>query len=50
VRERYDEVRRDEAALEGIFERGAAKAREIAADTLADVRRLMGFEAVRPSQ
>jgi tryptophanyl-tRNA synthetase len=50
VRERYDEVRRDEAALEGIFERGAAKAREIAADTLADVRQLMGFEAVRPSQ
>jgi tryptophanyl-tRNA synthetase len=50
VRERYDEVRRDEAALEDIFERGAEKARAIAAGTLADVRRLMGFGAVRPSQ
>jgi tryptophanyl-tRNA synthetase len=50
VRERYDELRGDEAAMEDIFQRGAEKARAIAAETLADVRQLMGFEAVRPSQ
>jgi len=50
VRERYDGVRRDEDALEEIFERGAEKARTIASETLADVREAMGFGAVRPSQ
>jgi tryptophanyl-tRNA synthetase len=50
VRERYDELRADEQALDAIFERGAEKAREIAAGTLADVRQLMGFGAVRPPQ
>jgi tryptophanyl-tRNA synthetase len=42
VRERFDELRADEGALEGILERGAEKARAIAADTLADVREAMG--------
>jgi tryptophanyl-tRNA synthetase len=50
VRERYEDVRSDEAALEGVFERGAERAREIAADTLQDVRRVMGVGAVRPRQ
>jgi tryptophanyl-tRNA synthetase len=50
VRERYGEVRRDEAALEQVFEHGAKKARAIVADTLVDVRRAMGVGAVRPSQ
>jgi tryptophanyl-tRNA synthetase len=50
VRERYDEVRGDEAALDAIFERGAEKARAIASGTLADVRELMGFGAVRAPQ
>ena len=50
VRERYDGVRRDEDALEEIFERGAEKACTIASETLADVREAMGFGAVRPSQ
>ena len=43
VRERYDELRGDEAALESALSEGAAKAREIAADTLADVRDRMGI-------
>jgi tryptophanyl-tRNA synthetase len=42
VRERYDDVRPDEAALERTFTEGASKAREIASDTLADVRERMG--------
>jgi tryptophanyl-tRNA synthetase len=50
VRERYDELRRDEAALEGVFERGAEKARAIASETLVDVRQVMGVGAVRPPQ
>jgi tryptophanyl-tRNA synthetase len=49
VRERYQRVRDDEQALERILEEGAAKARAIAADTLADVRGAMGVGPVRPS-
>jgi tryptophanyl-tRNA synthetase len=47
VRERYPALRADEAALERTFARGAEKARAIAADTLADVRRAMGVGPVR---
>jgi tryptophanyl-tRNA synthetase len=43
VRERYEELRPDEAALEAALATGAEKAREIAAATLVDVRARMGF-------
>jgi tryptophanyl-tRNA synthetase len=43
VRERYAELRPDQAALEAALEAGAEKAREIAAGTLADVRDRMGI-------
>ncbi|HET6998822.1 MAG TPA: tryptophan--tRNA ligase [Solirubrobacterales bacterium] len=43
VRERYAELRPDEAALEATLAEGAEKARTIAAATLADVRARMGF-------
>jgi tryptophanyl-tRNA synthetase len=42
VRERYEEIRGDEAALEQILADGAGKARAIASGTLADVREAMG--------
>ena len=42
VRERYAELRPDEGALESTLERGAERARELASETLADVRRVMG--------
>jgi len=42
VRERYADLRGDVAGLERILGAGAEKAREIAAGTLADVRRRMG--------
>jgi len=42
VRARYTELRADEAELERVLEQGAGRAREIAAPTLAEVRRLMG--------
>jgi tryptophanyl-tRNA synthetase len=42
VRERYDELRPDEAALERALGSGAEKAREIAAGTLAEVREAIG--------
>jgi tryptophanyl-tRNA synthetase len=42
VRERYEEIRGDEAALEATFAAGAEKARAIASETLADVRDAMG--------
>jgi tryptophanyl-tRNA synthetase len=42
VRERYAALRADRAALEAVLEQGAARARAIAADTLADVRERMG--------
>ena len=47
VRERYERLRADEAELEAILNDGAEKARAIAADTLADVRRAMGVGPVR---
>jgi tryptophanyl-tRNA synthetase len=43
VRERYEELRPDEAALEATLAAGAEKARALAEVTLADVRRVMGF-------
>jgi tryptophanyl-tRNA synthetase len=42
VRERYEELRSDEAALEEILATGAEKAREMARETLLDVRAAMG--------
>jgi tryptophanyl-tRNA synthetase len=42
VRERYDELRGDEAELEAILRDGADKARVIAAGTLGEVRTAMG--------
>ena len=42
VRERYVELRADEASLEEVLAAGAAHARSIAAETLADVRECMG--------
>jgi tryptophanyl-tRNA synthetase len=42
TRERYEQLRGDEAALEGVLAEGAERAREIAADTLRDVRDRMG--------
>jgi tryptophanyl-tRNA synthetase len=42
TRERYAQLRSDEAALEATLAAGAEKARAIAAGTLADVRRAMG--------
>jgi tryptophanyl-tRNA synthetase len=45
VRERYEELRADEGALEGILADGAARARSIASETLADVRERMGVGA-----
>jgi tryptophanyl-tRNA synthetase len=50
VRERYAELRADEPALEAVFEAGAAKAREISAGTLADVREAMGVGPVRSAE
>jgi tryptophanyl-tRNA synthetase len=50
VRERYDELRPDEEALEDALEAGAEKARAIASATVADVRAAMGVgPARRPS-
>jgi tryptophanyl-tRNA synthetase len=45
VRERYAELRGDEAGLEAALEQGQLKAREIASDTLSDVRQRMGIGA-----
>jgi tryptophanyl-tRNA synthetase len=42
TRERYEEIRGDEAELERILQGGAERARAIASDTLVDVRRVMG--------
>jgi tryptophanyl-tRNA synthetase len=47
VRERYAELRADEAELERLLAVGADKARTIAAGTLADVRAAMGVGPVR---
>jgi tryptophanyl-tRNA synthetase len=42
TRERYEALRADEAGLEAVLAEGAAKARGMAAETLADVRERMG--------
>jgi tryptophanyl-tRNA synthetase len=42
VRERYEQLRPDEAAIRAALEEGAERARTIAAGTMADVRALMG--------
>jgi tryptophanyl-tRNA synthetase len=47
VRERYEAIRADEAALEQTLAAGAKYARAIAASTLADVREAMGVGPVR---
>jgi tryptophanyl-tRNA synthetase len=43
VRERYEELRSDEKALEAALTAGAEKARAISSGVLADVRAAMGF-------
>ena len=43
VRERYQELRPDEEALEATLARGAERAREIASGTMAEVRDVMGI-------
>jgi tryptophanyl-tRNA synthetase len=45
VRERYNELREDEAALESILAKGAARARAMSSETLGDVRERMGLGA-----
>jgi tryptophanyl-tRNA synthetase len=47
VRERYHELRGDEAELERILDIGAEKARAIARETVLDVREVMGVGPVR---
>jgi len=47
VRARYEQLRGDEAALEGILEGGAERARAMAAETLDEVRERMGVGAPR---
>ena len=42
VRERYTELRGDTKALESTLQEGAGRAREIASETLGEVRRAMG--------
>jgi tryptophanyl-tRNA synthetase len=42
VRERYEQIRPDEKALESTLREGAERARELASETMADVRRAMG--------
>ena len=42
VRERYEELRADEGALEDVLAAGAEKARALVSETLRDVRRVMG--------
>jgi tryptophanyl-tRNA synthetase len=46
VRERFTELRADEAGLEATLAAGASKAREIAADTMREVRGAMGVGPV----
>jgi tryptophanyl-tRNA synthetase len=43
VRERYLELRADEAAMRSILESGAERARTVADETLVEMRRRMGF-------
>jgi tryptophanyl-tRNA synthetase len=46
IRDRYDEIRPDEAAIERVLEEGADRARAIAEDTMEDVRAKMGIGPV----
>jgi tryptophanyl-tRNA synthetase len=48
VRERYEQLRADEPALEQLLAEGAARAAAIAADTLLDVRACMGVGPAAP--
>jgi tryptophanyl-tRNA synthetase len=50
VRQRYAELRRDEAALGDVLAAGEGKARAIASTTLAEVRRVMGVGPQRNSK
>ena len=43
VRERYLELRADEPAMRSVLADGAERARSVADDTLAEMRRRMGF-------
>jgi tryptophanyl-tRNA synthetase len=45
IRERYEQIRPDEAGLERALEEGREKAHALAAETLRDVRRAMGVGA-----
>ncbi len=47
VRERYTELRADETAIEAVLQRGAEQAREIAVQTMAEVREVMGIGRAR---
>jgi tryptophanyl-tRNA synthetase len=47
VRERYEQLRGDEGAIEQVLRDGAEKAHAIASETLADVREAMGVGPVR---
>jgi tryptophanyl-tRNA synthetase len=49
VRERYEELRPDQAALEATLTAGAEKARAIASETLAEVREAIGVGSAQPS-
>jgi tryptophanyl-tRNA synthetase len=49
VRERYEQLRDDQEALEAILRDGARRAQQIAAQTLAEVRALMGVGAGAPA-
>ena len=49
VRERYEELRADEAALEEMLAEGAERARAIAGPVVADVRAAMGVGPARRS-
>jgi tryptophanyl-tRNA synthetase len=48
VRERYQELRGDEAALEAVLSDGAGRAHAMASETLADVRERMGVGVGAP--
>jgi tryptophanyl-tRNA synthetase len=47
VRERYEQLRADEAQLEEILRGGGERARELAAETMSDVRERMGVGVPR---
>ena len=44
IRERYDEIYNDDAYLHRVTKEGREKARESAAATMREVRRLFGFK------